>query len=195
MILWFISFYFPKHHDSDMYPCCPVNTWSDASGPIAIWITMRIHSPRRGHPGCGQVALLQGASFGVQARVSLRYMSSSRVAGSGCVHDLQIFSSSRWDQLLLSSATSSTKSPICLPTRGIIQLSICQSKRCEVLSCFNGIFLITNKCEHLFMCLLISLFNLSASWLFIAFVLFFFPSGAAILFLLIYRNSLSVLEP
>ena len=179
-----------------MYPCCPVNTQSDALGPIVIWITMLIHSPWRGYPGCDQVALLWGASFGVQARVYLGYMSRSRVAWSECVHILHIFNSSRWNQLLISTATSSAESPICLPTHGIIQLSICQSKRREVLSCFNGIFLITNKCEHLFMCLLISLFNLSASWLFIAFVLFFFffLSGAAILFLLIYRNSLSVLE-
>lgn len=46
-----------------------------------------------------------------------------------------------------------------LLTRGPIQLSASPSKRCEVLSGFNGIFLITNKCEDFFICLLISLLS------------------------------------
>lgn len=130
-------------------------------------------------PGEGsQAAVLQGTPFGIKVRVSLGHMSSSRIAGSN-VHVLNL---TGWYQMLPGWLLQSTlppavmRAPYACQHVALSSCLFCHSKRCEVLSCFNGMFLITNKCEYLFMCLLISSLNLFCKLTIYSFCTFFFSS-------------------
>lgn len=108
----------------------------------------------------------------MRARVSLGYVSSGRVAGLECVHIVNL---RRWDQMLSPLPPAVTRVPHACQHMALSSCLFCHSKRCEVLSCLNGNFLITNKCEHFFICLLA--FLISASCLNIAVVHLFFLLG------------------
>lgn len=65
----------------------------------------------------------------------------------------QVLQGDRFSPHSYQTVSELLSSPTPAPSRWLF----CHSGKCEVLSRFNDIFLITNKCEHLFICLLISL--------------------------------------
>lgn len=126
---------FPKQRESD--PCCPVNTQSDASGPVVLWITMLIHG--EGTQAAVRLHCCKERPFGGRqgffwdicpaaeslSGVHMYYTYSDQVGGP--VAPLHCHQQRQESYVL---ANTRHYPAVYLPV-----------KRWEVLSCFNGIFL------------------------------------------------------